>query len=197
VVLVIDTSSIRSALALVADGKALAEDLVDATREQDLPRRVAALVEPSVLSGVAVSLGPGSFTGLRVGVSFGVGLAMGRQIPLWGLDPLRLQAARSPQPATALVEAGRGRIFWLEPGGAEARHGEPADLPREVPAVGWLRPATAEALRRSGVRLLEEDEVDSFGAAAAAVLPSAAQLGYGTVSLRYMESFAPLRGRQW
>jgi tRNA threonylcarbamoyl adenosine modification protein YeaZ len=197
VVLVVDTSSIRSALALVADGKAIAEDVVEATREQDLRRRVAALVQPASLTGVAVALGPGSFTGLRVGVSFGVGLAMGRQVPLWGLDPLRLQAARASEPATGVVEAGRGRIFWLEPGGAETRHGEPADLPHRFPAAGWLRPATAEAVRAAGVHLLGEDEVESFSEAAAAALPTAQPLGYGTVSLRYMESFAPLRGRPW
>jgi tRNA A37 threonylcarbamoyladenosine modification protein TsaB len=175
----------------------VAEDVAEAAREQDLPRRVAALVDPARLTGVAVARGPGSFTGLRVGVSFGVGLALGRQVPLWGLDPLRLQAARSTEPATGLVEAGRGRLFWLAPGGAEPRHGEPADLPREFPAVGWLRPATAEAVRASGVGLLEDDELRSFATAAATELPAAARLGYGTVTLRYMESFAPLRDRSW
>jgi tRNA threonylcarbamoyladenosine biosynthesis protein TsaB len=87
-VLVIDTSSARSALALVEEGRAAAEDVVEAGREHDLRRRVAALLGPTRLSGVAVSLGPGSFTGLRAGVSFGVGLAMGLRVPLWGLDPL-------------------------------------------------------------------------------------------------------------
>jgi tRNA threonylcarbamoyladenosine biosynthesis protein TsaB len=196
-VLVIDTSSARSALALVENGQAVAEDVVASSREPDLPRRLAGLIDPVRLTGVAVSLGPGSFTGLRAGVSFGVGLAMGLGVTLWGLDPLLLQAARSAEPATALVEAGRGRIFWLEPGAGEPRHGEPVQLPRQLPAIGWLRPATADALRAAGVRLLGEQEVKPFAVAAAAQLRQASELGYGTVSLRYMESFAPLRGRSW
>ena len=196
-VLVIDTSSARSALALIEEGRPAAEDVVEAGREHDLRRRVAALAEPARLNGVAVSLGPGSFTGLRAGVSFGVGLAMGLQVPLWGLDPLRLQAARASQPATALVEAGRGRIFWLEPGAADLRHGEPGELPGQFPAVGWLRPATAEMVSGAGVRLLAEGELKSFAEAAASQLEGAPQLGYGTVSLRYMESIVPLRGQSW
>lgn len=196
-VLVIDTSSARSALALVEDGRPAGEDVVEVAREHDLRRRVAALVDPRRLSGVGVALGPGSFTGLRAGVSFGVGLAMGRRVPLWGLDPLRLQAARSAQPVTALVEAGRGRVFWLEPGTIEPRHGEPAKLPRQHPAVGWLRAATAEAVQGAGIRLLEEWELASFAEAAAEQLRSATELGYGTVSLRYMESFVEMRGQSW
>jgi tRNA A37 threonylcarbamoyladenosine modification protein TsaB len=196
-VLVIDTSSARSALALVENGHAVAEDVVAASREQDLPRRLAALTDPARLTGVGVSMGPGSFTGLRAGVSFGLGLAMGLRVLLWGLDPLLLQAARSPEPATALVEAGRGRIFWLEPGAAAPRHGEPAQLPRELPAIGWLRPATADAVRAAGVRLLGDEEATPFAEAAATQLQQARKLGYGTVSLRYMESFAPLRGQSW
>jgi hypothetical protein len=197
-VLVIDTSSARSALALIEDGKPLAEDVIDASREHDLPGRVGRLVDTDQLTGVAVALGPGSFTGLRVGVSFGLGLALGLRTPLWGLDPLLLQAARADGPATGLVEAGRGRVFWLEPGAPAPRHGDPSDLDTGLPAVGWLRPPTAEAVRKTGVRLLEEGEIASFAQAAAGQLKTARELGYGTVSLRYsMDSFATLRGGPW
>lgn len=187
-VLVIDTSSPRSALALVSAGCALAEDVVEGGRERDLPARARALAEPGRLSGVAVSLGPGSFTGLRVGVSFGVGLAMGLGVPLLGLDSLELQAARAEVPVTALVEAGRGRLYWLEPGG-EPRLGEPSELPRGRPATGWLRPATAEALRAARVGLLRDDQLHGFGHAAATLVGHARALGYDTVRLRYMHSF--------
>jgi tRNA threonylcarbamoyl adenosine modification protein YeaZ len=192
VVLVIDTSSPRSALALVADGEVLADDVRLGGREHDLPGRVLALVEPRRLAGVTVALGPGSFTGLRVGVSYGVGLAMGLGVPLSGLGSLDLQAARACEPATALVEAGRGRLYWQAPGG-EPRLGEGADLPA-LPAVGWLRPETAEAVRAAGVRLLADGELASFGRAAAALAGGAERLGYDTVELKYMQSFPSLRG---
>src|SRR5262249_61859810 len=82
--------------------------LVAGGREHELPGRALALANPRRLKAVAVGLGPGSFTGLRVGVSYGVGLAMGLGVPLLGLGSLDLQAARADEPATGLVEAGGG-----------------------------------------------------------------------------------------
>ena len=188
----IDTSSPRSALALVKDRIPAGEDVVVGGREQDLPRRALALADPRGLTAVAVSLGPGSFTGLRVGVSYGVGLAMGLGIPLLGLGSLEVQEARSEEPVTALVEAGRGRLYWRAPGG-EPSLGDPADLPRWLPAVGWLGPATAEAVQAAGVRLLAEEELKGFAQAAAALLGAAQELDYDTVELKYMQSVRSMR----
>jgi tRNA threonylcarbamoyl adenosine modification protein YeaZ len=192
VVLVIDTSATRSALALVEAGEPLAEDVREGERERDLPGRVAALLGAARPTAVCVSLGPGSFTGLRVGVSFGVGLAFALGIPLLGLGSLELQAARARGPATAVVEAGRGRVYWAAPGG-RPRHGDPEDLPREHPVVGWLRPSTVERLRTIGLRSLDEREVDGFAVAAARLLGRARRLGYDTVELEYMQSVGSAR----
>ena len=194
-VLVIDTSSSRSALALISDDGRAAEDVVVDGREHDLPGRVLALVDPRRLTAVAVGLGPGSFTGLRVGVSYGVGLAMGLGIRLVGLSSLELQAGRADEPVTALVEAGRGRLYWQPPGG-EPCLGDPVELPRGFPAVGWLRPAAAEAVEAAGVRLLSEEELKGFARAAAGLLGSAEALGYDTVELKYMQSFRTMRERE-
>jgi tRNA threonylcarbamoyl adenosine modification protein YeaZ len=191
-VLVIDTSSPYAALALVRDGEAIAEEVAPGGREDDLPGRVLALVEPRRLTAVAVSVGPGSFTGLRVGVSYGVGLAMGLGVPLLGLGSLDLQRTRSDAPATPLVEAGRGRVYWRPAAGGEPGLAAPDQLPRDVPAVGWLRPATADAVRSVGVRLLEDEELASFGAAAATLVGTAARLGYDTVELKYL-GYRPVR----
>jgi tRNA threonylcarbamoyladenosine biosynthesis protein TsaB len=149
-------------------------------------------VEPRRLAAVMVVVGPGSFTGLRAGVSYGVGLAMGLGVPLLGVGSLELQIARARVPATGLVDAGRGRVYWREPGG-DARLGEPADLPRAHPAVGWLRPGTEAGVRGAGVRLLSDAELESFGRAAAGLAGAAEELGYDTVKLRYMQSFRPMR----
>ena len=192
-VLVIDTSSALSGLAVLdAGGGVAAEMVLQSGRDLGLPGHVAALVDVRDLTAVAVALGPGSFTGLRVGASYGLGLAMGRGIPLKGLSTLALASERAPFPALGLAEAGRGRVYWGTPGGP-ASIAEAAEVPTQLPAAGWLRPATAEGLRAAGVRLLDESELRSFGEAAARLFGGAPELGYDTVRLQYMQSFGPLR----
>jgi len=51
-----------------------------------------AVVKPADLSAIAVSKGPGSYTGLRIGVSTAKGLAYALQIPLIGIDTLQIMA---------------------------------------------------------------------------------------------------------
>lgn len=141
------------------------------------------------LTKVAVATGPGSFTGLRAGVSFGLGLAMGFGIPIVPLSTLGIQAARSEVPVLALAEAGRGRVYFLAPGGTPGL-AEPGELPLDLPAAGWLRPATQAALRAAGVRLRPDSELSSFGAAASKMLESASEVAYGSLRLEYMHSFS-------
>jgi tRNA threonylcarbamoyl adenosine modification protein YeaZ len=190
VILVIDTSSARSAVALLQpEGTVACEEVHDSGRGFDLPGRVRALRGDQALTKVAVAVGPGSFTGLRVGVSFGLGLAIGLAVPIVALGTLKLQAARSDDPVIAVAEAGRGRVYQLAPG-SNPRLSEPADLPRGLPVVGWLRPATEAALVAVGLRLRAEPELRSFGAAAAIMLESAAEVAYGSLRLEYMQAFS-------
>lgn len=189
-IFVVDTSSARSALALVDDaGAVVREELHPSGPGFDLPARFRAVAGDARLTRIAVATGPGSFTGLRVGASFAVGLAMGLKVPIAALPTLAVQAARSEEPVLAVSEAGRGRVYFMAPGG-RAGLGEPADLPRDHPAVGWLRPATQAALEAAGVRLAPEPGLRSFGEAAATLLKSAGDLPYGSVKLEYMQSFA-------
>ncbi len=102
------------------------------------------------ITKVAVASGPGSFTGLRVGVSFGLGLAIGLRVPIVPLPTLELQAARSDEPVTAVADAGRGRFYFLVPGGNLAL-GEPADIPTSYPLVGRGGRKNARDGARSGL----------------------------------------------
>lgn len=71
-----------------------------------------ARVQKSDLKAIGVALGPGSFTGLRVGMSVAKGLAFGSQIPLLGiptLDAIAYAHAWQPLPIWAVLAAGRGR----------------------------------------------------------------------------------------
>jgi tRNA threonylcarbamoyl adenosine modification protein YeaZ len=189
-ILVIDTSSARSALALLhPDGAPAAEEIHESGRTFDLPAHFRAMVGDQMVTRVAVAVGPGSFTGLRVGVSFGLGLAIGLKIPIVALKTLPLQAARSPEPAVAVAEAGRGRVYWLGPG-SKPELAEAADLPGGLPVVGWLRSSTEAAIKAAGLRFQPASKLRTFGDAAAITLESAPEVAYGSLRLEYMQSFS-------
>jgi tRNA threonylcarbamoyl adenosine modification protein YeaZ len=190
VIFVIDTSSARSALALLRpDGTVAAEEIHESGRTFDLPGRFGAMAQGEALTKVAVAIGPGSFTGLRVGVSFGLGLAMGLAVPIVALRTLQLQAARSAEPVMAIADAGRGRVYHLVPD-SSAGLAEPAELSAGLPVVGWVRPATEAALVAAGLRFQPESNLRTFGAAAALMLGSAREVAYGSLRLEYMQSFS-------
>jgi tRNA threonylcarbamoyl adenosine modification protein YeaZ len=180
--LALDTSSARSGLALVDGGRVIAETVRPAGRDFDVAAEVALLApDPRILDGVLIALGPGSFTGLRQGIAFGVGLAMSLGIPLFGIGTLDLTAARAKEPAVAVSDAGRGRVYYQAPDG---RRGV-ADLdavPRQWPAVGWLR---AEGV----LTMLPEASLRTFGEAVLIVREAAGEVGYGTVKPEYMREF--------
>ena len=62
---------------------------------------------------IGVTVGPGSFTGLRVGLSFAKGLGFARDVPVVGLDSLEAIAASAPREGTglALIDARRGQAY--------------------------------------------------------------------------------------
>ena len=65
------------------------------------------------LGGLAVALGPGSFTGLRIGLSVAKGLCLSLGVPIVGIPTLDIVAyAHRGQdlPICAIIQAGRGRI---------------------------------------------------------------------------------------
>ena len=87
------------------------------------------------IEAFAVSVGPGSFTGLRVGVATAKGLAFGGDllvVPVPTLAALALRAEPAPGPVVALLDARRGEVY------AAGYDGDLADAPRFGPAV--LRP---------------------------------------------------------
>jgi tRNA threonylcarbamoyladenosine biosynthesis protein TsaB len=69
-------------------------------------------ITPSQLSGVVVVNGPGSFTGIRIGVSAAKGLAEGLAIPVVALSRLELLARKSGNSnVAAALDAGRGEFY--------------------------------------------------------------------------------------
>jgi tRNA threonylcarbamoyladenosine biosynthesis protein TsaB len=139
--LAIDTSSDRAGLALF-DGEALHECAWPADRRQttEVPPRIARLLGDAGLAaadlgGVAVAIGPGTFTGLRVGLSLAKGLAMAADLPIVGVPTLAATAwpwRRAGGSVVAVLPAGRGRLVWQRFGGetdaAGPVNGTPAEL---------------------------------------------------------------------
>jgi tRNA A37 threonylcarbamoyladenosine modification protein TsaB len=179
-----------SAIALLDEsGAVVREELHESGRSFDLPGSHRALVAGERLSKIAVAIGPGSFTGLRVGASFGLGLAIGLGVPIVPLPTLHIQAARCDGEVTAVAEAGRGRVYFLPPHGKPGL-GEPYELPKDHAVVGWLREATRRSMVAAGLRFSTDSDSSSFGKAAARLLRTASEVPYGRLKLEYMQSFA-------
>ncbi|RLD00062.1 MAG: tRNA (adenosine(37)-N6)-threonylcarbamoyltransferase complex dimerization subunit type 1 TsaB [Chloroflexi bacterium] len=116
----IDTATSHASLALHDGFRVRVEHTWETSRRHTvelMPRLVAALEQLGLgaehLSGVAVTRGPGSFTGLRVGVALAKGLALARGLPLVGVPTLDVVAAaqgRDRRPLCAVLQAGRRRI---------------------------------------------------------------------------------------
>ena len=87
---------------------------------------------PRDVDGYAVAAGPGSFTGLRVGIGTVQGLALAADRPcaaISALDALAAQAAGSSDCIVAVMEAHRGEVFARVFDGAGRPTGEPQALP--------------------------------------------------------------------
>jgi tRNA threonylcarbamoyl adenosine modification protein YeaZ len=118
--LAIDTSNDSAGLALVQDSKVLAEATWRCGQNHSvelLPRLANLLNEAKVelqsISCVIVAKGPGSFNGLRVGISTAKGLAFSLDIPIIGISSLELEAyqhAGTDLPICPIFNAGRGEI---------------------------------------------------------------------------------------
>jgi tRNA threonylcarbamoyladenosine biosynthesis protein TsaB len=120
--LAIDTATRMASLALYDEerGWILGEETWHSANNHTVeltPRLVRLLeqqgVAPVDLTGVVVSRGPGSFTGLRIGLSVAKGLALPGKLPIIGIPTLDVVAQphkSQPLPICALIRAGRGRF---------------------------------------------------------------------------------------
>lgn len=126
ILLALDTSSRTVGLALY-DGVHVLNETIWASQDYHTVELAPAIEEALKKAGMtadglgalAVALGPGSFTGLRVGLALAKGLAAARHLPIVGIPTLDALAAAQPRlnlPLAAVLRAGRGRLAagWYE-----------------------------------------------------------------------------------
>ncbi len=121
VILAIETAGMVGSVALVADGMCIAENSLQShlTHSRRLLVGIDQLMEGARLSladidAVVVSMGPGSFTGLRIGLSTAKGLIMATEKPLIGvstLDSLACQLMFVPQLICPILDARKKEVF--------------------------------------------------------------------------------------
>ncbi len=137
-VLALETTERVGGVAAAADDKLLCELTLDREKRsaQSLAPGIKALLaqvgwRPGDVELVATPVGPGSFTGLRVGVATAKAFAYAVGVDILGVDTLEIIAARAPagvQRLSAALDAQRGQVVartfergpdgWLEPVGS-------------------------------------------------------------------------------
>ena len=155
--LAIETSGVSGSVALWHDDCVVARSDLETegrrhaqTLVADIDRLLkSAAIAARDLTAVAVSIGPGSFTGLRVGLTCAKTLAWLHEIPLLAVDTLRVVAQQAPVEnpvVTACIDAQRGELFVASyelQGGADIRQAltvirivSATALPLDVPLIG-------------------------------------------------------------
>ncbi|MCB6182486.1 tRNA (adenosine(37)-N6)-threonylcarbamoyltransferase complex dimerization subunit type 1 TsaB [Leeia sp. TBRC 13508] len=118
-ILAIDTSTEQLSLALWLDGNIVERTEPPGEQHSSLilpmiqELMASAAVDPAELDGVAYPVGPGAFTGLRVGCGIAQGLGFALNIPLLGISTLKAMAAAVETDGEILVclDARMGQVY--------------------------------------------------------------------------------------
>jgi tRNA threonylcarbamoyladenosine biosynthesis protein TsaB len=117
-VLGIETSTTSASIAIVSPERTVSKTyVIGERRSTDLLVGIDELcvqlgIAPRELEAVAVGAGPGSFTGLRIGMATAKGIAFAAQRPLWSVSSLAVLAVAERKPAVcAVLDARRGEVF--------------------------------------------------------------------------------------
>lgn len=208
-ILVIDTALGACTAGLFEDGVAVrvhSEPMIKGHSERlgGIVRDVMAGQDFASLDRIGVTIGPGSFTGLRVGLAFAQGLGEALAKPVVGVSTL-VALARSVSepngPIAAVIDARRGQVY-----GQIFRDRVPTDEARVWPvedAILWLSTKAGVCLVGSGAALLSgalpgrsAEPLDAPAAAAIAALTTEADpaaAGPSPLYLRAADATPPTR----
>ena len=143
----IDTSSNDLSLALMKDHvpiEHLSQTMQRGQGEALVPLIQALLdkakIKPDQLGGVAVAVGPGSFTGVRIALSTARGIGLALNIPVYGVTNFEATAYGAQTPVTVVLDTKRGDYFIQQFDAQEHALKEPRvlsaeDLKKEMPFI--------------------------------------------------------------
>lgn len=149
-ILSIDTSSADLSVALVNENGSLGlveENMLRGQGEALIPYIQSMMQQAGLpmnaVEGVAVAVGPGSFTGVRVGLSTARGIGLALDIPVYGVTNLEAAAAGLNEPVTVTLDTKRGDYYTQQFDKNGKTIGEPSiqsadDLKQQLPftAIG-------------------------------------------------------------
>ena len=116
-ILALDTSTAACTAALLErDGTIVAsrDEVIGRGHAERLVPMIEEMLDGHVPARILVGVGPGSFTGLRVGIAAAHGMAIGWSVPLTGMNSLALLAASAPPgegKIAAATAGGHGELF--------------------------------------------------------------------------------------
>jgi tRNA threonylcarbamoyladenosine biosynthesis protein TsaB len=191
--LALETSLFNGSLALLEDGKVIADRALDPSMRtaQSLAPAMRDLLtacgwQPQDVVLVAVATGPGSFTGLRVGITAAKTFAYAAAAKVVGINTLDVVAAQFRQPSTrlwAILDAQRSQLFAAQYRCDSARRPQLQSPAAIIDREAWLQALEPEiAVTGPALRLLRDRIPESVVVAAESDWPPQAatlgELGY-------------------
>jgi len=174
-ILAIDTATLVSSVALATVDNLLAEITLQTkkTHSELLMPHIAKLMDMAQvakadLKGVAVSIGPGSFTGLRIGLSTAKTLAYALHIPVVGVPTLAAMAYGCPVPGVILapmLDAQKGNVYqalfeWHQ---GELKEIQPAIVTEVTAALESLSQQERPVIVMGESAVMYRDKIEQIG----------------------------------
>lgn len=200
--LVMDTSTLVLGVSVIEDGKILGDYHTNLHKNHSI-RLMPAInhlleeleISPTELDAIGVAVGPGSYTGIRIGVTTAKTLAYTLDIPLYiesTLNVMAMNAFRYPGVIVPLIDARRERVYT---GAFQVKEGRLEEVfkQRVVPLREWL-----EQLRElPGPFLFIGDDLEKFRETIQKTLKEKAQFGHPAENIPQATKLGVLVMQRW